>query len=342
MDFLVFDNPFYTNLNLFCIIRKIIEDNLLKKMQNNLLKWYETFGRHDLPWRNTKDIYHIYLSEIMLQQTQVNRVRDEYYPQFLEKFPTLQALADAPLDEVLASWSGLGYYSRARNLHQTAILATNGLPTCQKKLQTFPGIGQYTASAICSFGHHQNISVVDTNIARVIKRFFALYNPSNELIWKKADEFLNHKESRHHNLALMDLGSLICTPKNPKCDSCPLGAKCKGKDEPEIYTQTKKKEYESLELFYGIFIKNNQIALTPSSGKMYKKMLELPTVDPIEEDFLGSFKHSYTKYRLTVNLYKLENFEREIVWIKLDQFDTAPISSLTKKAKNFTHALKHL
>ena len=304
-------------------------------MQNTLLKWYEIFGRHELPWRNTNDIYHIYLSEIMLQQTQVNRVRDEYYPQFLEKFPTLNTLADAPLDEVLASWSGLGYYSRARNLHKTAILSKDGLPDCPKALEKLPGIGQYTASAICSFGYHQNIPVVDTNIARVMKRYFALETPTNDFIWKKADEFLNHKDSRDHNLALMDLGSLICLPKNPKCDICPLQEVCLGKDEPEIYTKTKKKEYENLELFYGVLIQNNQIALTPSTGKMYKKMLELPIVDPIDENFLGSFKHSYTKYRLTVNLYKLDSFDGDIVWTHLDKLDTSPVSSLTKKAKKF-------
>ena len=94
----------------------------LRQIHKKVLNWYETYGRHELPWRNTEDIYHIYLSEIMLQQTQVNRVRDVYFPQFLEKFPTLEALANAPLDEVLASWSGLGYYSRARNLHSTAKL----------------------------------------------------------------------------------------------------------------------------------------------------------------------------------------------------------------------------
>lgn len=304
----------------------------LEKLHKSLLVWYKTFGRHELPWRNTNNIYHIYLSEIMLQQTQVNRVRDQYYPQFLAKYPTLEHLAKAPLDEVLASWSGLGYYSRARNLQQTAIKCENGIPDCPKLLQELPGIGQYTASAICSFGYHKNIPVVDTNIARVMKRFFALLNPTNEIIWKMAESFLNNKSSRDHNLALMDLGSIICTPKTPNCIDCPLKESCLGKDEPEIYTQTKKKEYQSLELFYGILIRNNKLALTPSTGKMYKNMLELPIVDPIEENFLGAFKHSYTKYRLNVNLFRIEEYEGEIVWIDLENFDTAPISSLTKKA----------
>lgn len=303
--------------------------------QERLLEWYETEGRHELPWRNTEDIYHIYLSEIMLQQTQVNRVRDEYYPQFLAKFPTLKALSDASQDEVLAAWSGLGYYSRARNLQKTAQSVGSKLPTTQEELIELPGIGRYTASAICSFGYNQNIPVVDTNIARVIKRYFALLNPKDTTLWQKASEFVNAKDPRHHNLALMDLGSLVCLPKNPKCAECPLEKECLGKTEPELYTQTKKKEYESLDLFYGVYIKENKIALQVSTQRMYKDMLILPNVDPTEENFLGEFKHSYTKYRLSVNLYTTEELDGEIVWVNLDALHNAPISSLTKKAQKF-------
>ncbi len=302
------------------------------KIHSELLKWYKRDGRHHLLWRNTKEIYHIYLSEIMLQQTQVSRVMSEYYPKFLEKFPTLQVLAQSPLDEVLSCWSGLGYYSRARNLHKTAQLCEENLPNSMNELQKLPGIGKYTASAICSFGYHQEVSVVDTNIARVLKRYFGFLDVSDVQVWESADKFLNIKEPRSHNLALMDLGSMVCTPTNPLCQECPLFIECKGKKNPELYTQKKKKEYESLDLFYGIYKKDNKIALVKTTGKMYKEMLELPTVDPIEENFIGKFKHSYTKYRLSVHLYKVEKFNNEIIWIDLDEIDTTPISSLTKKA----------
>ena len=130
----------------------------------------------------------------------------------------------------------------------------------------------------------------------------------------------------------MDLGSLLCLPKNPKCEICPLREQCLGKEEPELYTQTKKTKYESLELFYGICIRDDKVALTQTEGSMYKGMLELPSVEPLEEDFLRSFKHSYTKYRLTVNLYHLEEIEKECIWIAMDELHTAPISSLVKKA----------
>jgi len=305
----------------------------MNKDQKALLNWYEKHGRHDLPWRNTKDIYHIYLSEIMLQQTQVNRVRDEYYPQFLAKFPTLQALGKAPLDDVLAAWSGLGYYSRARNLHKTAQLTQKQLPKTLQKLLKLPGIGQYTASAICSFGYEQDVPVADTNIARVLKRYFALLHVKEKTVIEYAQIFLNHKASRSHNLALMDLGSLVCLPKNPNCNSCPLQRSCQGKNEPQLYTQQKKKVYESLELFYAVAIQNNKIALTPATGNMYKSMLELPSTEPIEENFLGSFKHSYTKYKLTVNLYKVEEItNKELQWKEFNELQSLPISSLTKKA----------
>ncbi len=304
-------------------------------MQKKLLEWYEEFGRHSLPWRKTDNIYHIYLSEIMLQQTQVNRVQEEYYPQFLAKFPTLKSLAEAPLDEVLASWSGLGYYSRARNLHATAKVVSDELPSEVKELLKLPGIGRYTASAICSFGHKQNVPVVDTNIARVIKRVFALLDPQEKQIWEKAELLLNEQSPREHNLALMDLGSMVCVPKNPKCKECPLSFTCEGKNEPELYTTVKKKEYEAMDLFYGLHVKDNKIALKMSQGPMYKNMLELPIVEPIEENFIGVYKHSYTKYRLSVHLYELQEVSDELEWYDLEQIENAPISSLTKKALKF-------
>jgi len=297
-----------------------------------LLEWYKVHGRHELPWRNSDDIYHVYLSEIMLQQTQVNRVRDEYYPQFLAKFPSLKTLADANQDDIIAAWSGLGYYSRARNLHKTAKLTHNTFPTTHKELLKLPGIGRYTASAICSFGYKQNTPVVDTNISRVLKRYFALLNPKEATLWEYATKFLNTAEARGHNLALMDLGSMVCLPKSPQCSECPLAKKCQGKNEPELYTKTKKTVYESLELFYGVHIKENQLALKISTEKMYKDMLILPNVEPIEENFIAKFKHSYTKYRLSVHLYKMETVDKDVIWLDLENLNNAPISSLTKKA----------
>jgi adenine-specific DNA glycosylase len=247
----------------------------------------------------------------------------------------LEILGDAPLDDVLAAWSGLGYYRRAKNLHATAQLTKNGLPKSVKELKKLPGIGEYTASAICCFGLEQNLPVVDTNIARVIKRYFALLNTPEKTVWEKAEKFVNTKAPRAHNLALMDLGSMVCTPKNPNCQECPLQQACQGKEDAQLYTQTKKKEYIAMELFFGILQKDGKIALELSSDNMYKDMLVLPRVEPIEEHFLGSFKHSYTKYKLDVKLYKVEALEGDFTFLSPEEFSSAPISSLTKKAQKF-------
>lgn len=309
---------------------------LQSNTHKELLAWYKKEGRHTLPWRNTQNLYHVYLSEIMLQQTQVNRVRDEYYPHFLVKFPSLQALADAKLDDVLSAWSGLGYYRRAKNLHLSAKESCGELPRSVDALMQLPGIGRYTASAICSFGLSQNIPVVDTNISRVLKRYFSLLQAKENVIWEYATQFLNENDPRHHNLALMDLGSLICLPKNPKCSLCPLQSHCQGKKEPELYTKVKKKEYIAMELFFGVHIKEHKIALQLSEENMYKDMLVLPKVEPLEENFLGSFKHAYTKYKLDVKLYKLEEMaDTKVIWVDIDKLDSAPISSLTKKASKY-------
>jgi len=308
----------------------------LIKAQKRLIDWYEKNGRHDLPWRKTKDIYHIFLSEVMLQQTQVSRVQEHYYPYFLKKYPKIKSLANATLDAVLSDWSGLGYYSRARNLHKSAQLcALEGLPTSMVALQKLPGVGRYTASAVCSFALNQKVAVIDTNISRVLKRYYALLD--EKLVLKKAEKFLNKTHPKEHNLALMDLGSLICTPKNPTCKECPLNLTCKGKNEPELFTCKKKVEYESLELFLGVCVKNNKVALVKSQTNLYKGLLVLPQIKPDEENFIASFKHSYTKYRITVYLYESKLSDEDCIWLGAEDMDEAPISSMTKKAFAYIH-----
>ncbi len=309
---------------------------MYQETHNLLLQWYQKSGRFSLPWRQTNNLYHIYISEIMLQQTQVSRVLEHYYPTFLKRYPTINDLAESSLDELLALWSGLGYYSRARNLHKSAsICKESGLPTSVKQWMALPGIGRYTASAICSFGLEQEVSVVDTNIARVLKRYFALLDAKDITIWSYADKFLNKKESKAHNLALMDLGSLICTPKTPLCRLCPLQSSCQGRENPEIYIKKKKIIYKELELFLGVLVRENKLALVKSKERLYHSLLTLPHIDPIEENFIAKYKHSYTKYRITAKLYHTEEINEEIHWYDLSQIENAPISNLTKKALKF-------
>ncbi|MGK0256544.1 MAG: A/G-specific adenine glycosylase [Arcobacteraceae bacterium] len=177
-------------------------------------------------------------------------------------------------------------------------------------------------------------------MARVLKRYCGHTDVKDEVVWNSAEVLLNHIEPRAHNLALMDLGSMVCTPKHPKCEECPLEKNCIGKDEPELYTKKKKTVYESIDLFFAICIKDNKIALKKSTGKMYKGMLVLPSTDPIDENLLTTYKHSYTKYRLSVYLYEIEDLEDdEIIWANLEEIDTLPISTLTKKALMKLNAL---
>jgi A/G-specific adenine glycosylase len=203
------------------------------KIHKTLLGW---FGRHarDLPFRQTKDPYRIWLSEIMLQQTQVKTVIP-YYERFLKKLPTLQALAEAKLDTVLKLWQGLGYYTRAKSLHKAAkiIVENHGgqFPHTFEDILALPGIGHYTAGAIGSIAFSLRKPVLDGNVIRVLCRWFAIEeNPADakvrEKLWRIAEELLPAKNCGDWNQSLMELGSEICTPKNPLCNQCPVQQFC--------------------------------------------------------------------------------------------------------------------
>lgn len=166
---------------------------VLKQIHENILDWYELNGRKDLPWRNLNGEnapYEVYISEIMLQQTQVKTVLDRYYYPFLQKFPTLYSLSIAKIEDVLLLWRGLGYYSRARNLLESARICKTRLPDNINELKKLPGIGEYTAGAIACFGFNQAVSFVDGNIKRVLLRFFALENPKEKELQKYAQILL--------------------------------------------------------------------------------------------------------------------------------------------------------
>lgn len=198
-----------------------------------LLNWYAKNHR-DLPWRRTTDPYCILVSEIMLQQTQVDRVK-EYYLRWIEEFPDISSLASAEEEKVLTLWEGLGYYSRARNLHKTAMqLDSTGetVPDSIEALTSLPGIGPYTAAAVLSIAFNKDEPLVDANVERVFSRFFNVEHPvksraAQNIFWKKAQQLLPSGQAGEYNQALMELGALICLKKNPLCDSCPVQEGCK-------------------------------------------------------------------------------------------------------------------
>ena len=199
-----------------------------------LIAWQRTHGRHTLPWQNTRDPYRVWLSEIMLQQTQVATVLG-YYARFLQRFPDVAALAAASLDDVFALWSGLGYYSRARNLHACAqaVVATHGgrFPGSSAELMALPGIGRSTAAAIAAFCFGERVAILDGNVKRVLTRVRAFDGDLAEAkheraLWGEATELLPEREIARYTQGLMDLGATLCSARSPTCLLCPVREHC--------------------------------------------------------------------------------------------------------------------
>jgi A/G-specific adenine glycosylase len=207
-------------------------------VSRRLRAWFRRHGR-SLPWRDTRDPYRILVSELMLQQTQVARVVD-YYHRFLERFPSLHHLADAEPHHVTEAWAGLGYYARARNLHELATRVTRdgdgSLPSDPARLRELPGVGPYTAGAVASFAFERRAALVDTNVARVIARIFAPHlkpgRPRDlSRIWRIAEAIVpaRGRLAWAHNQALMELGALVCTARVRRCEACPVQRLCRSR-----------------------------------------------------------------------------------------------------------------
>jgi A/G-specific adenine glycosylase len=199
-----------------------------------ILDWHSQYGRSDLPWQNTRDHYAIWLSEIMLQQTQVATVIP-YYQRFIKQYPNFAALADAKLDEILHLWTGLGYYARGRNLHKTATIIRDDFagvfPSKFVQVLTLPGIGRSTAGAILAFAENQRYAILDGNVKRVLARFYAVegwYGQSTvtKQLWQLAEQNTASKEIARYTQAIMDFGATLCTRSKPRCDLCPLQNNC--------------------------------------------------------------------------------------------------------------------
>ncbi|BBB14910.1 A / G specific adenine glycosylase [Candidatus Rickettsiella viridis] len=207
---------------------------LPKHFQQHVLNWFNKHGRKNLPWQQKKSPYHVWLSEIMLQQTQVTTVTP-YFQRFIKQFPNLSSLAAAQLDEVLNLWAGLGYYARARNLLRCAQMLeqkyAGKFPQNLIQLQTLPGIGRSTAGAILSLGFDQAAAILDGNVKRVLTRFHAIagwpgLSAVNKKLWELAERYTPIQQTAAYTQAMMDLGALICTRTQPKCDQCPLQTHC--------------------------------------------------------------------------------------------------------------------
>lgn len=233
-----------------------------------LLDWYDIHGRKDLPWQHDISPYHVWLSEIMLQQTQVSTVIP-YYLRFITQYVDITALASAKLDDVLASWSGLGYYARARNLHKAANILVRQhqaeMPSSIDDLMALPGIGRSTAGAIMALAHQQKHPILDGNVKRVLARHSAISGwpgkkPIEQKLWKIAESLLPEKRIAHYTQAQMDLGATVCKRNKPLCLQCPLHEDCKAFQlgTPELFPISKpKKEIPTRQSHWLIAKSNN-------------------------------------------------------------------------------------
>lgn len=303
-----------------------------------LLDWFSRHKR-DLPWRRTYAPYHVWISEVMLQQTQMER-GVEYFKRWIARFPDVESLAEAREDEVLKLWEGLGYYSRARNLHKAAQEVVNRhggtLPSSPEALRALPGVGPYTARAIASIAFGQDVCVVDANVERVISRLYDIALPvksrqARDEIERHGAELLPEGRARDFNQALMEFGSLVCSPRNPACAGCPLADCCLARksgvqeerpvivkapspiyismatgvlvNDGRILTQKRRADdvWGNLWEFPGGVVENGE---TPDQAVVREYLEETGLIvnHPVP---IATFKHSYTRYRVTLHAFSV-------------------------------------
>jgi len=319
-------------------------------MNKQLGEWYQK-NKRPLPWRKSKDPYRIWISEIMLQQTTVQAMIP-YYEKFLERFPTVEVLAEAPEDEVLGLWSGLGYYSRARNLHKAArqIVKLGFFPSTYDTLLELPGIGPYTAAAIASIAFDERVPVVDGNVQRALSRVFNIAQAPHSTEGKKfflgkAREFLGARaKPGEHNQAVMELGATVCTPQNPACLICPLMNDCIARQKGLIDERPiKKPRRQNEDWIWEMYIaqRGDKIALTQESRIPWLKGLWLlpGKATPLKSEAAPksySFKHQITHHRIFVQLKSVPASRLptsiEVKWVPKKNLQKHGLSSVVKKA----------
>lgn len=302
-----------------------------------ILAWYKKNGRLTLPWRNSSSPYEIYLSEIMLQQTQVKTVLERFYFPFLKKFPTLKDVADASVDEVLKAWEGLGYYTRARNLHKTAQATKGELPSTAKELEELSGIGKSTAHAVACFAFGEPLPILDANVKRILYRFFGVEKCNQKELWQYAYQLFDKENAYLYNQTLMDIGSMVCSPKNPLCENCPLASLCQGKFDPLRYPEKKLKKTKPIrENFMLIYHHRDKYLLEKNSTKLLQGLWAFEQVECFEMDKnvtnLGSFTHHYTHFKLDVKVLLINRNFQNKRYFSFDEIAKLALSGADRKA----------
>jgi len=315
------------------------------KFSTKVVDWYRLNGRKNLPWQ-TKNPYHVWLSEIMLQQTQVLKVV-EYFNRFIGTFPTLNTLAQAHEQQVLALWSGLGYYNRARNLLKAAQICQNNyqsqLPCNLEQLIELPGVGRSTAAAIMSLAYDQAEPIMDGNVKRVFSRHFLVSGEPNKAstlkkFWALADAYREHEHPAAYTQGLMDLGAMVCTKHKPSCDRCPITTTCQARALNVItqYPEKKRKvSQKEVNLYCILSVKNNQVALLPrTEGGIWPNLWFLPTFDSAERlksqqvdaESQFSLTHKLTHRILHMHIYTVSGAVNlpDLEWVGRTKLNVKP------------------
>jgi A/G-specific adenine glycosylase len=339
--------------------RHRLKTRLKSEISRLLLEWY-AHGHRDLPWRNTRDPYAIWVSEIMLQQTRAVAVVP-YYQRFLERFPTVAALAAAAEDDVLALWSGLGYYSRARNLRRAAqqIAAAGGFPRDYAEIRTLPGIGDYTAAAVGSIAFDLPFAVLDGNVLRVVARVTndaadISASRTRERFREIAQQWLDPREPGHFNQALMELGATVCLPRNPLCLVCPLAACCRARQEgTAAQLPVKLRKIEPVRLNGTLLVVRNRgrilLRQRHAAASRMAGFWDLPAPEDLPAaklgDRIGEIRHTITHHHYILEvrnaaapLPDAEGFR----WFTVAQLAEIPFSTTARKALHlagFVHKL---
>lgn len=300
-------------------------------MPKKLVEWYDKKGRKNLPWQ-VEDTYYVWISEIMLQQTQVLKVID-YFNNFIQNFPTLEQLSKASIDDVLKHWSGLGYYNRARNIHKTAVICAekfnHELPQDLDELMALPGIGRTTAGAILSLSLDLSYPILDGNVKRVMSRVFALSadKPSQlmKILWSKVESIMPTNNARKYNQSLMDLGSMICKRSKPNCPECPLSDICQAYilNDVEKYPQKNKKVKQTEQTLHALMIlQKDEIYLTkrPEKG-IWPQLWFLPLYDSNNQllNFINEMQTSIIKQFSIVHILTHRKLEINVSIIKTNR-----------------------
>jgi A/G-specific adenine glycosylase len=264
----------------------------------------------------------------MLQQTQVKTVLERFYFPFLEAFPTLADVASCDLDDVLKKWEGLGYYTRARNLHNAARQCKGILPTNTHDLMQLSGIGRSTAHAIAAFAYREALPILDANVKRILHRYFALSERNDKKLWEYAYRLFDTKHPFEYNQAMMDVGALICLPKKPLCEQCPYEQWCKGKAEPLSYPEAKKKTIKPIRKRSIIVHQHNQkYALQQRHEKFLHGLWGFyETIEPSTAEYLGHITQHYSHFTLEADVYVTDD---EITEEGFEWFDPKEIAQLS-------------